>query len=168
MQTRLAPKRCFSAHTLCGAMSLAPILVIGAASLAHADSTSDTLTEISRCSAIADASERLRCYDAAAPRAKQALAPKPEDFGRPAPPPPTAEVAEITAVVRELSKTAHGRAVFVLDNGQTWRQLDGDSVAVQEPDPGKALNVTISRGLFGSYNLAIAGRNGIVKVRRLQ
>ena len=114
-----------------------------------------------------DATERLRCYDMAAPRAKQALVANPQDFGRPAPTPP-AEVAEITAVVREFSKTARGRAVFVLDNGQTWRQLDADNVAVQEPDPRKALNVTVSRGLFGSYNLAIEGRSGIVKVRRLE
>jgi hypothetical protein len=140
---------------------------IAAASLAHADSASDTLKEVSRCSGIADAAERLGCYDMAAPRAKEALVPHPQDFGRPGPPPP-AEVAQLTAVVREFSKTARGRAVFVLNNGQTWRQLDADDVVVQEPDPGKALNVTISRGLFGSYNLAIEGRNGTVKVRRFE
>jgi hypothetical protein len=146
--------------------ALAPSLLIAAVSLAHADGTSETLREIARCSGIADAAERLGCYDTAAPRAKEALTPRPQDFGRPVPPP--AELAQITAVVREFSKTAHGRAVFVLHNGQTWRQLDADNVAVQEPDPGKALNVTISRGLFGSYNLAIEGRNGVIKVRRLQ
>lgn len=148
-------------------MLFAPLLVGGTTSLARADSTSDALSEISKCSAIADAAERLRCYDTAAPRARQALVPNPQDFGKAAPPPP-AEVDQLTAAVREFSRTVHGRAVFVLDNGQTWRQLDGDSVAVQEPDPGKALNVTISRGLFGSYNLAIEGRKGIVKVRRLE
>jgi hypothetical protein len=126
----------------------------------------DTLREIATCSGIADAAERLRCYDMAAPRAKEALAPRPRDFGRPVPQP--AELTQITAVVREFSKTAYGRALFVLDNGQIWRQLDADNVVVQEPDPGKALNVTISRGLFGSYNLAIEGRNGVIKVRRLQ
>jgi hypothetical protein len=168
MDTLMARKRCFVAPSLCGAMSLAPFLVIAAASLAHADSTSETLSEISRCSGIADAAARLRCYDMAAPRAKEALLPNPQDFGKPAPPSSPAEVAQVTAVVREFSRTAHGRAVFVLDNGQTWRQLDADNVAVQEPDPGKALNVTISRGLFGSYNLAIEGRNGVIKVHRLQ
>jgi hypothetical protein len=145
---------------------LAPLCVIAAASLAHADSTADTLKEIARCSGIADVAERLRCYDMAAPRAKEALAPRPQDFGSPVAPP--VELAQITAVVREFFKTPHGGAVFVLDNGQTWRQLESDNVAVREPDPGKALNVTISRGLFGSYNLAIEGRNRVVKVRRLQ
>lgn len=164
MEPRMARKRCFIAPGLCGAMSF---FVITAASLAHADSASDTLSEISKCSAIADAAERLRCYDMAAPRAKQALLPNPQDFGKPAPA-PQAEVAQLSAVVQEFSKTTHGRAVFVLDNGQTWRQLDADDVVVREPDPGKPLNVTISRGMFGSYNLAIEGRNGVVKVRRLQ
>ena len=148
-------------------LAFAPLLIIAAATAAHADTASDTLREISRCSGIVEASERLRCYDMAASRAKQALAPNPQDFGRAAPPPP-AEVAEITAVVREFSKTARGRAVFVLDNGQIWRQLDGDTTVVYEPDPGKALNVTISHGMFGSYNLTIAGRNGVVKVRRIE
>jgi hypothetical protein len=148
-------------------VAVAPLLIVAAASAAHADSTSDTLKEISRCSGIVDATERLHCYDMAAPRAKQALVPNPQDFGRPAPPPP-AEVAELTAVVREFSKTGRGRAVFVLDNGQTWGQIDGDELIVREPEPGKALMVTISRGMFGSYNLAIEGRNGIIKVRRLQ
>jgi len=143
------------------------LLIAAAASTAYADSTSDTLKEISRCSGLTDAAERLRCYDMAAPRATQALLPNPQDFGKPAPSAP-AEVAQLTAGVRAFSKTAHGRAVFVLDNGQTWRQLDADDAVVQDPDPGKALNVTISRGLFGSYNLAIDGRNGVVKVRRLQ
>ena|SRR5689334_17264381 len=143
------------------------MLIAAVASPAFADGTSDTLKEISRCSGMTDAAERLRCYDMAAPRAKQALLPNPQDFGKPAAPAP-AEVAQLTAVVREFSKTTHGRAVFVLENGQTWRQLDADDVAVQNPDPGKTLTVTISRGLFGSYNLAIDGRNGVVKVRRLQ
>lgn len=147
-------------------MSVVPLVLSGTASLAYADNASDTLKEIWRCSAISDAAQRLHCYDMAAPRANEALVPSPKDFGKPAPAP--AEITELTAAVREFSKTPRGRAVFVLDNGQTWRQLDADEVVVQDPDPGNALNVTISRGLFGSYNLAIDGRNGVIKVRRLQ
>src|SRR5438309_993939 len=79
---------------------LAPSFLIVAASLAHADGTSDTLREMARCSGIADAAERLGCYDTAAPRAKQALAPRPQDFGRPVAPPE--ELGQITAAVREL------------------------------------------------------------------
>ena len=147
-------------------VALAPLLIIAAASVAHADSTSDTLKEISRCSGILDATERLRCYDVVAPRAKHALVPDPQDFGRPAPQP--AEVPRITALVREFSKTARGQAVFVLDNGQTWRQLDADDLRVMDPEPGGVLRVTIERGAFGSYNLVIDGRNGMIRVRRIE
>jgi hypothetical protein len=133
---------------------------------ACADATRDALAEIARCSAIGDSAERLRCFDRTAPRAKEALIPKAEDFGKPPPRPP--EVLQLVATVRELSKTARGRALFVLDNGQTWSQLPGDDAQVQEPPPGTVLKVTIERGAFGSYNLTIEGRNGLIRVRRVE
>jgi hypothetical protein len=39
---------------------------------------------------------------------------------------------------------------------------------VYDPPAGKTMRVTIEVGALGSYNLMIEGRNGIVKVRRLQ
>lgn len=143
----------------------ASLLVAGVGS-AGADATRDALVEMARCSAIAESAERLRCFDRAAPRAKEALIPRPEDFGKPPPRPP--EVDQLIATVREFSKTARGRALFVLDNGQTWRQLEGDDAQVHEPPSGSALKVTIARGAFGSYNLTIEGRNGLIKVRRIE
>ena len=133
---------------------------------ACADATRDALAEMARCSAISDSAERLRCFDRAAPRAKEALIPKAEDFGKPPPRPP--DVGQVNATVREFSKTARGRALFVLDNGQTWRQLEGDDAQVLEPPSGTTLKVTIARGAFGSYNLTIDGRNGLIRVRRIE
>jgi hypothetical protein len=133
---------------------------------ACADATRDALAEMARCSAIGDSADRLRCFDRAAPRAKEALIPKAEDFGKPPPRPP--EVGQLNATVREFSKTTRGRALFVLDNGQTWRQLEGDDAQVLEPAPGTMLKVTIARGAFGSYNLTIEGRNGLIRVRRIE
>jgi len=121
---------------------------------------------MARCSAITDSAERLRCFDRAAPRAKEALIPKEQDFGKP--PPRQPEVEQVAASVREMSKTVRGRALFVLDNGQVWRQLEGDDAQVLEPSPGTVMKVTIARGAFGSYNLTIEGRNGLVRVRRLE
>jgi hypothetical protein len=134
--------------------------------IALGSAKADVLAEITRCSRIADAAERLACFDRVAPSAAQATAPKTEDFGKPAARVP--EVSELTASVRELGRTVRGKALFVLDNGQTWRQLDGDSAQVLEPLPGEALKVTIARGLFDSYNLTIEGRNALVKVRRIR
>src|SRR5258708_6663407 len=147
------------------------IFVAGAA---HADSTGDASPEIGRCPAIADSAARLKCFDAAAPRANGAPAapqsteppgrvdefgfPAPEtvtreeDFGKPAPPP---EITRITATVLELGRTLRGRSIFVLDNGQVWRQLDGDDTDVQDPRPGKTMKVMIEMGvlwgLLGNY-----------------
>ena len=133
--------------------------------------------EIDRCRTITDPAQRLACFDRAstsppapvlAPAAPAAApaAPRVEDFGKP-PPPAPAEVTRISANVREFARTARGRALFVLDNGQTWRQIDGDTSVVHDPAPGE-VKVVIERGFLDSYNLMIEGRNGMVKVRRLQ
>ncbi len=163
------------------------IFIAGAA---HADPTQDASAEIARCAGIADSAARLKCFDAAAPRANGAPAAQPageapgrdgfgfsppqgattvEDFGKPPPPP---EITQITATVLELSRTPRGRSIFVLDNGQVWRQLDGDDADVQDPRPGKTMKVAIEMGflggLLGNYNLTIKGRNGLIRVRRVK
>ncbi len=139
------------------------VLVAGPA---HADRAGDALSEFTRCAGIAQPAERLKCFDTtvqglATPSAKA------EGFGRPPPPRPD-EITQIRATVLELAKTARGRAVFILDNGQTWRQIDGDDTDVREPPPGKTIKVTIATGIFNSYSLTIEGRNGLIKVRRLK
>jgi len=139
------------------------VLVAGSA---HADRAADALSEFARCAGIAQPSERLTCFDTAA----QGLANPPalaEGFGKP-PPPRADKIIQISATVLELAKTARGRAIFVLDNGQTWRQLDADDTDVREPPAGKSMKVTIATGIFNSYNLTIEGRNGLIKVRRLK
>ena len=174
---------------------LAAVALIPAA---HADTASDVMAEVTRCSDIAAAVERLDCYDKAAQAAKMAtvgmpapvrrteqttqpddgkrfgLAPgpvtRPEDFGKPAAPPPDApqEVTEISSNVLELAKNAYGRSVFVLANGQVWKQIEGDVTEVRDPGRDETMKVTIEKGLFGSYSLSIDGRRGIVKVRRVK
>jgi hypothetical protein len=160
---------------------------------ACADATRDALAEIAKCADIADSSERLKCFDAAVPHAKSALtapAPqdaekrgllewfgfarpskavtKPEDFGIPAPEPGAGEITEIAATVVEFAKTARGRSIFILDNGQVWRQLDADGTDIPYPRSGTTMKVTIETGWLGSYNLTIAGRNGLTKVFRMK
>jgi len=152
---------------------------------ANADSTEDALAEIARCAGIGDPSARLKCFDTAAPRANSVLAgqqakeavggfgfsrppeavTRAEDFGKPPPPP---EITQIAAAVLELARTARGRSIFILDNGQVWRQLDGDDTDVQDPRPGKPMKIAIARGLLGNYNLTIEGRNALIRVRRLK
>jgi hypothetical protein len=137
---------------------------------AHGQAARDALSEIVRCAGITGSPERLKCFDAAVQRARDALGEQPakeDDFGKP-PPPRTDEIAQITATLLELARTARGRAVFILDNGQTWRQIDADGTQVHDPAPGKALSVTIAKGALDSYNLTLEGRNASIKVRRLK
>ena len=161
------------------------IFVAGAA---HADSTGDALAEIARCAGIGDTSARLNCFDAAAPRTNSALAAhqareardrveglehsgppqavtRTEEFGKP---PPLPKITRITATVLELARTARGRAIFVLDNGQVWRQVDSDDTAVQDPQPGKPMKIAIARAMLGTYSLTIEGRKGLIKVGRVK
>ncbi len=58
---------------------------------------------------------------------------KPEEFGKPAPEPGPRRITEITATVIEFAKTARGKAIFILDNGQIWRQLDADGTELALP-----------------------------------
>ena len=177
---------------------LLALLVLAASAPAHADSAQDALAEIARCADITDAAERLKCFDAAMPRVKSALstpapqqqpapakswlewfglsrpapAPstKPEDFGKPAPEPAPApgELNEITSGVLEFARTPRGKALFVLENGQVWRQIDSDQTVVLDPERGRAMKVKIERGFLDSYNLTIDGRNILVKVNRIK
>ena len=170
-------------------------LLVLASTPAHADPAQDALTEIARCADITDATERLKCFDAAVPRVKGALAApapaapakswldwfgfsrpapatsaKPEDFGKPAPEPAPApgELNEITSPVLEFARTPRGKALFVLENGQVWRQIDSDTTAVLDPERGRTMKVKIERGFLDSYNLTIEGRNMMIKVNRIK
>lgn len=170
---------------------LASILTL-VAGAARADSARDALADVVKCADIPEASSRLACFDAATARAKAALAaPAPvvrekgggaeefgfsksqpvvsaDDFGKPAPEPGPKEITQISATVTEFAKTQRGRAIFILDNGQIWRQLDADGTELPYPPAGTTMKVTIEKGWIGSYNLTIAGRNGLVKVSRMK
>lgn len=163
-----------------------------AATQALADTPQVVLQELARCADMADPQERLRCFDAAAARAKAVLAAppaagagnaagspsdsfglarpptpatRPEQFGKPMP--RAEELQSITATTSEFAKTLRGKALFVLDNGQVWRQLDSDGTEVVAPR-ASGFKVTIERGALGSYNLTIEGRGGLIKVARVR
>jgi hypothetical protein len=88
-----------------------------------------------------------------APRAPDvAAAPKPLD--------------SITAGVEDVAFNPFGRFTVFLDNGQIWQQLQGDTDKARFPK-GK-FDVTIERGLLGSYNLTVEGHGRLYKVKRLK
>jgi uncharacterized protein YdeI (BOF family) len=93
---------------------------------------------------------------------------KTEDFGKPPVPTGPKEIKEISATVVEFAKNAYGRSIFILDNGQVWKQVDGDTTEVRDPSRGETMQVSIETGMFGSYSLTVKDRTGIVKVRRVK
>jgi hypothetical protein len=93
---------------------------------------------------------------------------KTEDFGKPPMPSGPKEINEISANVLEFAKNPYGRSIFILDNGQVWKQIDGDQSEVRDPSKGETMKVSIETGMMGSYSLKVQGRTGIVKVRRVK
>ena len=72
---------------------------------------------------------------------------------------------ELTAAITGISFDARGRFTITLDNGQVWRQLEGDTAMLQGARNSTA---RISRGALGSYDLNVVGRNATYRVSRLQ
>lgn len=76
--------------------------------------------------------------------------------------PERTEIDSITSRVAALSKTADGKTVVELDNGQVWRQIGADTVWLKVGD-----EVTISRGALSSFRLK-AGKSPPVNVKRVK
>ncbi|HET7083352.1 MAG TPA: hypothetical protein VFI23_01165 [Rhizomicrobium sp.] len=78
---------------------------------------------------------------------------------------PVKRASEMTASVAGISYDPRGRFTVTLDNGEVWRQLEGDTGRLDAP---KNFTVRISRGALGSYDLNVVGRNATYRVLRLQ
>jgi hypothetical protein len=171
----------------------------------------DVLEAVGRCATIADKEVRLACYDALAPRVKDALAAPPASL--PGDRTPSADeqrswfgfdldglfgsspaqqttpqqfgsdrlasthakeetaaaaVDSITAGVTDVAYTPFGRFIVFLENGQVWRQIEGDADHATFKKPAKDNKVTISRGFIGSYNLTINNSDKLFKVTRVK
>lgn len=97
---------------------------------------------------------------------------KPEDFGispatdnRPGAP---KAITEISAKVVEHARNAYGRSLFVLDNGQVWKQIDGDSTELRHRASEGQMSIRIEKAMMGSYSLYVDGKNVMIKVRRIK
>jgi hypothetical protein len=138
----------------------------------------EVMAEAFRCNGLNQDRLWLDCYYAAAQpaRARLGLSPAPQatlpvkpetsSFGlklRPQPG-PGQETAHMTAYqfARDGIFTAR------LDNGQVWRQVEGDVSFARWNKPAANYEVRITPGLFGSFNFEVARNPGVYKVRRLQ
>ena len=109
----------------------------------------------------------------AAPAKPAPIAPKVEEFGsetvrKPEPPPDAPkEIQEIKAIVTQVEFSRTNRFIVTLDNGQVWRQIEGDVAKAHFHKSGDA--VTVAHGVFGSYVLTLDGHDlGLFRVRRVR
>lgn len=174
-------------------MKIVPLLLLLLG--ATAAMAQDTLpSRLGACLRITGLLQRLACYDEVAHSVSPAPATRATPAQRPgantalvppaAPPsvsaapsglgserlPRTASSAprgaqELIAGVSSISYDARGRFTVTLDNGQVWRQLEGDTAVLTG---ARKSTVRISRGALGSYDLNIVGRNASYRVLRLQ
>jgi hypothetical protein len=94
----------------------------------------------------------------------------PEQFGLPrARPGRGVNVDHITARMAQYSLGRPGGYFTVtLDNGQVWRQREGDEHNPIWNKPASSYVVTVSYGAGGTYNLVVAGEREPYKVTRIR
>jgi hypothetical protein len=158
---------------------LLPTLLL-AAGLAQASDA-----ELQRCRQIADASQRLRCYDAL-PLAATPSAPAVMRAAPAAPPAATAPAAGTPSAAADnfgLEDRSGGTRVDVIEssivgnfedwgpnyrfnlaNGQVWQVMDG-SIGFRSSSDSR---VKIRRGMLGAFYLELVGTNRSPRVQRVQ
>lgn len=113
------------------------------------------------------------------PRAAPAPTPTPAVVATPAPAPrqfgddslpldkraPSAKSSpdELPAKVASIRKDRFGDAIITLDNGQTWRQTEGNSFSA-----ASGTDVILKKGVLGAYFMALADGNRSIKVKRVE
>jgi hypothetical protein len=76
------------------------------------------------------------------------------------------DVDAIKAPVREWSLTGEGLLIVVLENGQVWRQTEGEPLKLRSGE-GNTNVARISRGAIGSFMMTVNESSKSVKVRRV-
>jgi hypothetical protein len=141
----------------------------------------EVMVAASRCYAIAGERPWLDCYYGAAQpiRDRLGLAPSQRLPARDLVPKPTSAPIPLESSsaihngVRIVSRMSsynfdqYGIFTATLANGQTWRQLSGDTDYARWKKPPAAYVVVISHGFLGSYNFEVKN-SGVFKVERLK
>jgi len=127
----------------------------------------------------------LDCYYAAAApmRSELGLAPAPQVASIPAPPPmppaplppdrfglkalPATHSDHVATHMASYSFDRNHIFTVTLSNGQTWRQISGDTHTAHWTKPAEDYAVKITRGSFSSYNFQVEGSPEVYKVDRV-
>jgi hypothetical protein len=124
------------------------------------------------CAGIADSAERLACYDAAFATVHAPATgsdPSAAQFGYDGQMPlqhkPKADLPKkLQFKVQSVAPVGQGRYRLTLDNGQIWETRQADwALEFKSSD-----TVTISRMVFDTYQISLAGQGRSVGVKRIQ
>ncbi len=74
----------------------------------------------------------------------------------------------LNSKVVEFRVNQLGDITAVLENGQVWRQLSGDSTIIRLPNKDKVFTVTIKRGPLGNYMMKVNEIGRSIRVRRIK
>jgi hypothetical protein len=75
------------------------------------------------------------------------------------------ERTPITSRVKGSFTGWNGHAVFALENGMIWEQIDKDKFHIPEVQNPE---ITIKPGMFGSWRLTVDGHDSNCRVKRIQ
>jgi hypothetical protein len=78
------------------------------------------------------------------------------------------KTSRLSSKVVEFRVNQLGDITAVLENGQVWRQLQGDSTVIRLPNKDKVFTVTIKRGPLGNYMMKINELKRSIRVRRIK
>lgn len=141
---------------------------------APADAAADALIA---CLDIGDPGERLSCLEAGATEIRALRASAPADdslFGAESLPATKRakreedKSARLDAGVAEISVGPLKNVTVVLDNGQMWRQPDGDRVLIRPPKDQSRLTATVTKAAFGGYWMRINELDRQFRVKRIK
>ncbi|MGZ5199147.1 MAG: hypothetical protein ACXWC4_05190 [Telluria sp.] len=134
-------------------------LLLAVSSAALADDAA-----LQQCRALADAGQRLACYDAIVP-APAAAKNAGQDFGM-------EQMKKQEETPKAIESTIVGsfdgwgpNSRIKLANGQVWRIIDGSEAVLA---PMQNPKVRIERNFIGTIFMKVEGTNNSAKVRRVQ
>lgn len=155
----------------------------GLAAAAPAPDRAPTVQSVLNCRAVADAGQRLACYDRAVDAMAQAetsgdlvtidreqrRAVRHQAFGLTLPSlamfdkgEKPEEADKITVTLAGAGRNGDGRWIITLDDGAVWRQIDDTEL---EPPPRAGSKAVIRKGVLGSFFMKI-DREPQIRVHR--
>ena len=168
------------------ASTAAALLATTASAAPRKPATTGTPAQIQRllgCRAVADAAQRLACFDRETSTLDQAMARRDlvvidrerataarrtlfgfsvPSFGGLLGGDARDEVNEIQSTVAETGRNPEGGWTIKLADGSTWTQTDDTPIALR---PVRGQKIVVRRGSLGSFRLSVNGQPG-VRVRR--